>query len=79
MTNAPLFSIIVPIYNVESYLKECLDSILAQTYKDFELILINDGSIDTSGEIAKTYANSHSFITLFNQENSGQVLREIKV
>ena len=72
MTNAPLFSIIVPIYNVESYLKECLDSILAQTYKDFELILINDGSIDTSGEIAKTYANSHSFITLFNQENSGQ-------
>lgn len=72
MTNTPLFSIIVPIYNVESYLKECLDSILAQTYKDFELILINDGSIDTSGEIAKTYANSHSFITLFNQENSGQ-------
>lgn len=72
MTNAPLFSIIVPIYNVESYLKECLDSILAQTYKDFELILINDGSIDMSGEIAKTYANSHSFITLFNQKNSGQ-------
>lgn len=54
MNDAPLFSIIVPIYNVQSYLKECLDSLLEQSYKDFEIILINDGSTDKSGEIAQT-------------------------
>ncbi|WP_334082244.1 glycosyltransferase, partial [Helicobacter typhlonius] len=70
--NTPLFSIIVPIYNVQSYLKECLDSLLEQSYKDFEIILINDGSTDKSGEIAQTYAESHSFITLVHQNNAGQ-------
>ena len=70
--NTPLFSIIVPIYNVQSYLKECLDSLLGQSYKDFEIILINDGSTDKSGEIAQTYAESHSFITLVHQNNAGQ-------
>lgn len=51
--NAPLFSVIVPIYNVQNYLGECLDSILAQDCDDFELLLINDGSTDDSLEIAQ--------------------------
>lgn len=71
MTNAPLFSIIVPIYNVESYLKECLDSILAQTYKNFELILIDDGSTDESASIAKSYAEQDSRCIFLQQENNG--------
>ena len=49
-------SIIVPVYNVENYLQRCLDSILNQTYKDFEVLLVNDASTDRSGEICAEYA-----------------------
>ena len=52
----PKISIIIPIYNVEKYLSKCIDSILIQTYRDFELLLIDDGSKDKSGEICDTYA-----------------------
>ena len=55
-SSTPLISIIVPVYNVEKYLQRCIDSILAQSFKDFELILINDGSKDKSGEICDAYA-----------------------
>lgn len=73
MKKKPFFSIIVPIYNVENYLAECLDSILAQTYTDFELLLINDGSTDKSGEIAEQYANKEKErISLIHQQNAGQ-------
>jgi glycosyltransferase involved in cell wall biosynthesis len=48
-------SVIVPIYNSEIYITECIESILNQTYKDFELILMDDGSTDSSGEICKKY------------------------
>ena len=65
------FFIIVPIYNVESYLKECLDSIIHQTYTEFEAILIDDGSTDSSGEIAKEYARKDSRLILIQQENQG--------
>lgn len=65
------FFIIVPIYNVESYLKECLDSIICQTYTEFEAILIDDGSTDSSGEIAKEYAKKDSRLMLVHQENQG--------
>lgn len=51
----PKISIIIPIHNVEKYLRQCLDSVLAQNYEDLEVIMINDGSTDSSGEIAKTY------------------------
>ena len=52
--NNSIISIIVPIYNVEDYLKECIDSILRQTFKNIEIILVNDGSTDRSYEICKT-------------------------
>lgn len=52
----PILSIIVPIYNVEEYLSKCIDSILRQTFTNFELILINDGSSDQSGKIIDEYA-----------------------
>ena len=55
MINAPAISVIVPMYNVEKYIANCLDSILAQTFKDFELILINDCSPDNSRQIAESY------------------------
>ena len=56
MNNAPVISIIVPIYNVERYLPQCLDSILSQTFTEFELLLIDDGSPDHCGEICDEYA-----------------------
>lgn len=51
----PIISVIVPVYNVEEYLSRCIDSILAQTFTDFELLLINDGSTDNSGRICDEY------------------------
>ncbi|RDU62469.1 glycosyltransferase family 2 protein [Helicobacter sp. MIT 14-3879] len=63
--------IIVPIYNVEKYLKECLDSIQNQTYKNFSAILINDGSTDSSKSIAEEYTKKDNRFYLINQENSG--------
>ena len=56
----PMVSMIVPVYNSEKTLSRCIDSILNQTYRDFELILLNDGSTDTSGEICDAYAKRDS-------------------
>ena len=67
----PRFSIIVPVYNVERYLQECVDSILAQTVSDFELILVNDGSTDKSGEICDTYSEKDSRVSVIHQANAG--------
>ena len=64
-------SVIIPVYNAESTLRRCLDSILAQTFTDFECLLINDGSKDRSGEICHQYASNDSRIRVFHQENSG--------
>lgn len=64
-------SVIVPIYNVEQYLPRCIDSILAQTYANFELLLINDGSIDNSGKICDEYAVKDSRVKVFHKENGG--------
>lgn len=68
----PKVSVVVPVYNVEKYLQQCLDSILAQTFQDFELILVNDGSDDKSGEICEKYAKHEKRIRVFHQKNQGQ-------
>lgn len=66
-----MISIILPIYNAEQYLRRCLDSILAQSYTDFELLLIDDGSKDSSGAICDAYAVKDSRVRVFHKENGG--------
>lgn len=67
----PKLSVIVPVYNTEKYLPECIDSILAQTYTDFELILVDDGSTDRSGAICEEYAHIDPRIHVIHQSNGG--------
>lgn len=67
----PRVSVVIPIYNVEEYLEEALESVVNQTLKDIEIILINDGSTDKSLEIAEKYKSKDERIRLINQENSG--------
>ena len=67
----PKVSIVVPIYNVEKYLRECIDSILKQTLKDIEVILVDDGSPDKCGKIVDEYARSDERVIAVHQENSG--------
>lgn len=69
----PFLSVIVPIYNAENYLEECLDSIINQTYKEFELILVNDGSTDRSPQICCDYADKYSNVRVINKSNGGLV------
>lgn len=71
MENNPLVSIIIPIYKVEQYLEQCLDSCLAQTYKNIEIIAVNDGSPDTCGDIINQYAAKDSRVKHLQQENQG--------
>lgn len=66
-----MFYIIVPIFNVEKYLRKCLDSLLSQSYTQWKAILVNDGSTDSSGEIAQEYANKDGRFVTLNQENQG--------
>lgn len=68
----PLLSVIVPVYNVKKYLKKCIDSIIEQTYQHLQIILIDDGSTDGSGEICDQYAAKESRITVIHQKNGGQ-------
>lgn len=67
----PKISVIVPVYNTEKYLHRCIDSILAQTFSDFELLLIDDGSKDNSGRICDEYAAKDSRIRVFHKKNGG--------
>ena len=68
---ASKISVIIPVYNVEQYLEKCLDSILNQTYKNIEIILVNDGSIDKSGLICDEYSRKYNNIKVFHKENGG--------
>lgn len=67
----PLVSVIVPIYKVEAYIEECIDSVLSQTFKNFELILVDDGSPDNCGAICDAYAAKDSRIQVIHQRNQG--------
>ena len=64
-------SVIVPLYNVERYLQRCIDSILSQTFPDFEVVLVDDGSTDSSGTLCDAYAQRDSRIHVIHQKNSG--------
>ena len=67
----PEVSVIVPVYNSNTYLEKCIKSILSQSFKDFELLLVDDGSTDNSGEICEYYANVDRRIRVFHKENGG--------
>lgn len=67
----PEFSIIVPIYKVEKYLEICIDSIIGQSFCNFELILVDDGSPDTCGEICDRYSSSDTRVKVVHKENGG--------
>lgn len=67
------YSILIPVYNVEKYIRDCIESALRQTYKNFELILVDDGSSDKSGAICDEYAQNDSRIMVFHKSNQGQI------
>lgn len=66
-----MISVIVPIYNVEQYLEQCLDSIISQTYSQLEIILVDDGSTDSSGQICDKYARKDERIVVIHKTNGG--------
>ena len=72
MNLTPKISVIVPVYNVEKYLRKCIDSLTNQTLKDIEIILVNDGSTDNSGSIIDEYAKQDKRVIAIHKENGGQ-------
>ncbi len=68
-----LFSIVVPVYNSEKYLRECIESVLNQTYRNFEIVLVDDGSTDASREICDLYSKQYDCITTLHQKNRGPI------
>ena len=66
-----MISVIVPVYNTETYLRQCIDSLLSQTYKELEVFLVDDGSTDASGDICDEYARIDDRVTVIHQENQG--------
>lgn len=71
MENQPIVSVIIPVYNVEDYLCECVDSVINQTYKNLEIILVDDGSTDLSGKICDDYSKKDERVCTVHQENGG--------
>ena len=67
----PLLSVIIPIYNVEKYLHQCVDSVLHQNLNDLEIVLVNDGSPDNCPQICNEYAEKYPFIKALHKENGG--------
>ena len=71
MKNETLVSIVVPVYNVENFIEECIESIIRQSYETLQIILVDDGSTDHSGELCKRYVENDTRIELFQTQNSG--------
>ena len=71
MANIPKISVIIPVYNAEKYLYRCIDSVLVQTFTNWELLLIDDGSKDSSGVICDEYAAKDARVRVFHKENGG--------
>lgn len=67
----PLLTVVIPVYNVERYLKRCIESVLAQEWKDYEIILVDDGSTDHSPQICDDYVKAYDFISVIHKENGG--------
>ena len=74
---SPLVSVIVPIYNTEQYLEECIESLISQTYHPLEVILVDDGSTDSSGKICDRFVADHPFIKVFHTVNQGRTKARI--
>ena len=66
-----IISVIVPVYNTDSYLEKCIDSILGQTYRNLEIIIVDDGSTDCSGEICDAYEKIDTRIKVIHKQNGG--------
>ena len=66
-----MISVIIPVYNVEKYVAKCLDSVIAQTYRDLEIIIVDDGATDSSGKICDEYAIKDERIQVIHKSNGG--------
>ena len=66
-----LFSVIIPVYNSEKFIRRCINSILEQTYQEFEVIVIDDGSTDLTSKILESFSEKHARIKVYNFDNSG--------
>ena len=79
MSKEPLISVIIPVYRVERFLSRCIDSVIGQTYKNLEIILVDDGSPDRCGDICDEYACKDQRIKVIHKENGGGcLLREMR-
>ena len=68
----PLLTVVIPVYNVERYLKRCIESVLVQEWKDYEILLVDDGSTDNSPQICDDYVKAYDFISVIHKENGFQ-------
>lgn len=71
-----MIAVVIPVYNAKRYLRQCIESVLNQTFQDFCLVLVDDGSTDGSGQICDTYAAKDRRIKVIHQPNKGSVLAQ---
>ena len=72
VANGPKISVIIPAYNIENYIGECLESLINQTYRNLEILVVNDGSTDSTGDILDSYASKDTRVKVFHKANGGQ-------